>query len=674
MSDFTKLRDAISKQLLKMSQHDLWVADVDKDKMWEVYLESFPPGTNEIFRERTEHDCQCCKQFIRNYGNIVTIIEDRIVSIWDIPRKGISYAYDKVSIALSRYVLKHPIKDIFLAENAKLGTHHNYQIINDEETLRWDHFYCEVPQKFVSRDIPKTLGDYRTKKEVFQRCLDEVPLEVTDTVLELISQDTLYRGQEFKAVLQEFRKYQNAYEEVCEKDNSKYCWKHTYSMHGSLAKIRNSAIGTLLVDLAEGKELDHAVTSFESKVAPANYKRPTAIITKSMIDSAENAAKELGYENSFSRRYAITEDLTINNVLFANRDAKESMSASSVFSDLKKDVKVGLPKSNKTPEIPIDTFIKDILPNISEIELMLEPRHCKNLMSLIAPVDPDAKNMLKWGNNFSWSYIGDLTDSIKDKVRKAGGNVEGVLRCSLSWYNTDDLDIHVLEPNGDRIMYNNKRSRSSGFLDVDMNVNLGDASRDAVENITWTDKSKMYEGEYQVIVNNFTHREATDVGFDVELEFDGKTYSFHYDKMLRDSRSVDVVKFEFTRKNGIKILDSIPSSHASKEMWGIHTGAIQHVSMIMNSPNHWDGEETGNKHWFFILKDCKNDGQARGFFNEFLREDLREHRKVFEVLGNKMRVPESENQLSGVGFSSTKRDSVFCRVIGNFSRTIKIIF
>lgn len=94
--------------------------------------------------------------------------------------------------------------------------------------------------------------------------------------------------------------------------------------------------------------------------------------------------------------------------------------------------------------------------------------------------------------------------------------------------------------------------------------------------------------------------------------------------------------------------------------------------MVMNSPNHWDGHGVGNKHVFFILEGCRQEGSARGFFNEFLLESLTPHRKVFEVLGSKMRVAPAERQLSGVGF--TYKQEVLCRVTGSFTRTIKIGF
>jgi hypothetical protein len=75
-----------------------------------------------------------------------------------------------------------------------------------------------------------------------------------------------------------------------------------------------------------------------------------------------------------------------------------------------------------------------------------------------------------------------------------------------------------------------------------------------------------------------------------------------------------------------------------------------------------------------MLNGCKNEDRPNGFFNEFLKEDFQPHKRVFEALGSKMRVEQSDNQLSGLGFSSTKRNSVVCKVEGSFTRTIKVNF
>jgi hypothetical protein len=662
MVKFRDFKTAVGSQFESMSSLELFVIDVDKDVLWETYLKSFPEGSNPIFRERTEYDCQCCKQFIRACGNMVAIVENKLVSIWDVQ---VGEHYQVVADALSKLVKSKDIKDVFFHREKKVGTNFNHQLIGGE-TIKWEHFYLELPKKFIMRDAGTVLSEKRSNKEVFKRSLEEISIDAVETVLELIEQNSIYRGAENKSIVELFLEHKNKYDVVDEKDN--YCWLNSVLIGGA-AKIRNTAIGTLLVDISEGKELDDAVRLFESKVAPTNYKRPTALITKAMINNAQKKVANLGIESALNRRYAVTEDITINNILFADRATKKTMN---VFDELVKEAPEKLKNLKKVDEVDIELFVNDILPKAESIELMFENKHTNNLMSLIAPQNKDAKDIFKWGNNFSWAYNGEVADSIKERVKMAGGNINGVLRCSLSWFNFDDLDIHVKEPDGNHIYFSRRDGhRSSGALDVDMNAGSS-TSRNAVENIVWTNKAKMQEGVYEVFIHQYQQRESIDVGFDVEIEFDGTIHTFHYNK--RVSGNVQVAKFEFYRETGIKFIESLPSTQAAKEVWGITSQKFHKVSMIMNSPNHWNGNPVGNKHYFFMIEDCKNDKKARGFFNEFLKEDLREHRKVFEVLGSKMKAERADNQLSGLGFSSTQKNQVFCKVTGSFNRTIKINF
>lgn len=46
------------------------------------------------------------------------------------------------------------------------------------------------------------------------------------------------------------------------------------------------------------------------------------------------------------------------------------------------------------------------------------------------------------------------------------------------------------------------------------------------------------------------------------------------------------------------------------------------------------------------------------------------HKKVFEALGSKMKVENSDVQLSGLGFSSTKQDYLIVKMDGRVTKII----
>lgn len=325
------------------------------------------------------------------------------------------------------------------------------------------------------------------------------------------------------------------------------------------------------------------------------------------------------------------------------------------------------------PDENIDEISK-VMATATNIEVLMESRLSNNLVTLTAPVNKDAKNLFKWPNNFAWTYNGGVADSIKEKVRAAGGQTEGFLRCSLAWSNYDDLDLHVVEPNNLEIYYSNRIGRSGGKLDVDENAGYG-KTRKPVENIIWVNERKMLEGKYVVYVNNFHCRESVDTGFTLEIEHNGEVRQFVYDKPVKHKENVMVAEITYSKSKGIQIRELIPStSHSSVSLWNIDTNKFHKVNVMMLSPNYWDEQGIGNKHYFFMLDDCKNPEPVRGFFNEYLNSELTPHRKVFEVLADKMKTPYQEHQLSGLGFSSTMRNSVIVKVDGTFSRTLKVNF
>lgn len=637
------------------NQTELFVIDCEKDMLYRMYLESFPPGTNPIFRTRTEHDCSTCKNFIRNLGGVVSILNGKVKTIWG-NLSELQEPYATVAAAMDTYVSSLPIRSIFRSKERQYGVSKTIEApsdSNDNTPLVWNHFCGIVPERFTSLSVEADQGQAIDIKGVFNRGLSELNTDSCEEVLRLIESNSIYRGQEFQSNITEFLTLKRQFDQL-ESIRSKelFVWQYFKNKN---SRFKNTVIGTLVEDLSNGIELETAVRSFEAKVAPTNYKRPTSLITPKMVADAVKTIAELGLESAIERRFARISDISVNNVLFVDNSVRNKM-LNSIELHLQGQTKKPTPKIDNATDVSIDDFINEVLPKATSVDLFVTNSMQGNFMSMTAPVHGDSGGLLKWNNDFAWSYDGNITDSIKQRVKKAGGNVSAKLRTSLAWFNTDDLDIHMFGPNNVHLYFGAYRTAYAA-LDVDMNAGGYNLVRDPVENISW---NSLPNGEYTISVCNFNKRESVDVGFVLEVETeDGNIKTFSHNNPVPHKAMINCLII--TIKNGAvtveSINDKLVGGSISQEKWGIKTEELHKVNIVTISPNYWDDNTTGNKHWFFILDGCNNPEPIRGIYNEFLSPSLERHRKVFEILGDKTKCPVTNDQLSGIGFSSTKHDS-----------------
>ena len=227
MGNFMKFKKALQKhfdEMQKQTTH-LFEVNVDKDELWNTYLNSFPIGKNNIFRKRREHDCSCCRQFVKNIGAAVMIKNNKIHTIWELNIGD--ETYQPVCDALDIYVKSHTISDIYTTKFSKIGTDYNFEEI-DGKAYKWDHFFLELPDKFVNTSNSsneEVKGQFRDTRNVFKRSLDEITVDALNTILELINSNTLYKGAEWKGVLTEFKKYKKEYDRLTSDSEKNY-------MHG----------------------------------------------------------------------------------------------------------------------------------------------------------------------------------------------------------------------------------------------------------------------------------------------------------------------------------------------------------------------------------------------------------------------------------------------------------
>ena len=709
----------LKEQFQKMcSTGKLFRANISGREVYQFYLMAFPEGSDPMFRspESTTHNCNNCNNFIKRYGNIVSVDENGELNTL-FSNLNIGGAYKVVADSLDTLLRARNIENIFIEtheelnslnyekckkgqETYRLGIALNhkqytteeaekYGVVKPDEIRAFNHLHVDLPKQFVDNTgvtHEKIMGDYRTKYDVFKRAMEEVSLETLKLAKDLINQGSLLNGTAHLHAIENMIVHKAKYDKLTANKNN-WLWETSYGLDERTAKFGNTLVGEFCYELEGGEDLNKACLNFNKRVDPANYMKASAPITKSQIEAAQKFVIDNGYLESFDRRLATIDDINVNDIKHISTNSK--IKPVTIFDNVKASAgPTKVVNFEGVEEIPIEEFMKDILPSCSSIEAMFTNKHEGNLVTMTTTNSKQSKPIFKWPNNYSWDFNGNLAGKsmIKEAVQAKGGKVDGVLRFSIMWGEGDpsdnsDLDAHAQEPQGQKgehIYYGERRFRKdsgngrspmSGQLDVDITQPNNYGNKNIVENIAWSDKSKMKDGIYKLWVHQFASRGSK--GFTAEVEFDGQTFTYVYNKPV--SGNIQVA--EITLKNGVfSIEHKLPSTESTREIWGMETNTFQKVNLVCFSPNHWGENPAGNKHYFFMLENAKTNQDVRGFHNENLLPDLLTHRKVLEVLGANNKIKPTDKQLSGLGFNSTVKDEVILKLTGSFNRTIKVKF
>lgn len=150
-------------------------------------------------------------------------------------------------------------------------------------------------------------------------------------------------------------------------------------------------------------------------------------------------------------------------------------------------------------------------------------------------------------NGVTGKLFGPESESRKSNLESAMnetltimGATDGVITVSLGWQSDDDLDLHVLTPDGHEIYYSNK-SAGGGVLDVDMQVDEDELAANPAEHIVFADPNE--KGVYKVFVVNYRDRtDGYDTPFIVVVKVGDKQKTFN---LKASSYSTNVVSFRY---------------------------------------------------------------------------------------------------------------------------------
>ena len=720
MKDFSTLMQLQFEKMISTGK--LFRSSISGQEVWNTYLKGFTPADNPVFRDlnSTTHNCNLCNNFVRRYGNIVAVDENyNTITLWDIEDCGIYTASAEV---ISKKLKKAAIAEVFFEtfnelnslpyESCKksqskfqLGIDKNvkrytkeeaekFGVVKPNEVKTFNHLWISVDKAFVDqsgKSVESIISGYRDAKNVFQRAMVEIPLDTLNLVKDLINQNSLLDGQTHLYKIEQFIPFVTEYTSIALAKRDNWLWVKSYNL--PIAKFKNELIGVLCSELAEGKELNAACKSWNQRVDPVNYMKATAPITKKQIEEAKKFVVDNDYEDSFTRRFAMIDDIKASEIKHMNV-GNGTIKGVSIFDSVKStSTRHKRSEFDGVEEVTIDKFMNDVLPTCTSIEAFLMNNHEGNMASLTTALNKDSKPIFKWNNNYSWTFNGNLAgkSQLAEMVEAKGGRTDGAFRFTHSWNelerNQSLMDLHVFMPgcqvpssgggpsvSGRRVGWNHRQdSASGGIQDVDY-TSAAPIGYIPVENITFPSVSKMPEGTYVCKIHNWSFRVTGGRG-KAEIAFGGESYQYIY-PATKGHEWVTIA--EVTLKNGVFSIDHklplVNSTSASKEIYGLQTNEFHKVNLVCLSPNHWDTNNVGNKHYFFMLDNCKCPTSIRSFHIENLLPELATHRKVLEVLGGSTMIEPTDKQLSGLGFNATVHDELIVRLSGSFKRVIKIKF
>jgi len=134
-----------------------------------------------------------------------------------------------------------------------------------------------------------------------------------------------------------------------------------------------------------------------------------------------------------------------------------------------------------------------------------------------------------------WNQVGQDTIALAQGALISGF---GIIKITLTWNTTSDIDLWTTDPSGEKIYYNHPQSASGGFLDFDDTDGFGP------ENIFWQNSAPA--GSYLVQVHYYGG-DGGSTNYDVQVEVQGNV-SFYSGTLASEDDVDNVVTFELTTK------------------------------------------------------------------------------------------------------------------------------
>ncbi len=358
----------------------------DAHGVYDAFLAALPADA------RPAHTCFTCREFVKQFGKLVTIdARGRThAAMWS--AEGAPEAFRAPIAAMARTVEAARVTGVFVSDKVEWGR----PLAPATGPVTWAHFSVTpksgrvyVPSPVKSRY--QVAAEKRADFAILQRGLDEFPAELVARAQTLLTNGALYRSEKCEGVarwLRDCHASRDGRKDPTAREN--LTWRAVATAPTGYCHVRSTMIGTLLEDLAADLPFETVKRKFDAKMHPLQYQRPTAPPSAENIARAEAIVAALRTAGALDRRFARLADLE---TLW--RPQPEPKATGGVFAHLR--ASTATRKLADMPPVTLtwEKFARTVLPDAIRIDYRV-PAENGPFYALVTAALRDAPPIIQW--------------------------------------------------------------------------------------------------------------------------------------------------------------------------------------------------------------------------------------------------------------------------------------
>lgn len=386
-SGYAELSRLVSNNIKHVDPKNVFMTDVNPDKLWDIYLKGLPAGPI-----RQYYTCHCCRRFIQRYGRLASVNGDGLLSV----------LFDGVSVELSdeSYFKEIAKKLNDAVRSADLLSPFVWGKPDTtwgwETSGGWDHLSGTpdaAPYAGKLLTPGQRAAELRQNCELLERTIGSYPTNIIDSAVFYLKSGKLSRPEKALGEAEWLQQFSRHVQGRGGRKRRNMIWAETLQVPDGYAHTKNNVLGTLLDSIHAGDSSADVVRKWDEKLGPLQYQRPTAPVTAGQAKAAEDVVKTLKCERSLLRRYARLGDV-LKFVWQPDSFKPTAKAKKGMFDHVVASSPLNASTSSPT-NITWAKFSRDILPLARKLDVMLLSKPM-SFFGLTTTVDYASPGILQW--------------------------------------------------------------------------------------------------------------------------------------------------------------------------------------------------------------------------------------------------------------------------------------